>query len=266
MRVALITVLLLFSSVAGALPQDAFAPVVNPFTFRVPVGFTALPEKNRPQDCLYAFSDGKHPPLQLLISVDEAPMVQGTGLRLSPAMKRAHASVFRESWRGVSIYGRRTVSGDDRDPQIALNLYVPLRTCTVVLESQCFVERELDALIALRETLSSLKGDTHWRPDAPPPSHGIAAPGPVYLSGSGYSGFNNYRPERDYPSKPEAPEGLAIRSSIDQLFWASLVCSIPFALGWGLWMLRRRPQVAFVPTTRPLYKELKGWGGPVPRP
>ena len=193
-------------------------------------------------------------------------MDQGTGLRLSPAMKRAHASVFRETWRGVSIYGRRTVSADESDPQIALNIYVPLSTCTVVLEIQCFVEREVAALIALRETLASLKGDTHWRSDAPPPSHGIAAPGPVYSSNGGYSGFNSYRPARDYPSKSRPPEGLAIRSSIDQLFWASLVCSFPFALAWGLWMLRRRPQVAFVATQRPLYQEPKGWGGPVPRP
>jgi hypothetical protein len=263
MRLALLIVLMLSSASAAASPQDAVAPAAKPFTYHAPKGFSALPGEELPDGCLAGFiEDGEKAPVTLFVFQSARILNQRDTFVPEADLGDGFPSVFRENWHGVYIFGVRYVAGPDDALVVHVRLYVPLTDRTIWLQTQSPVTRELDALIALRQTLATCQGETNWRPDAPPVSRGAS----IYDSGGRYNGINDFTPSPGFRSKVPAPEGLAIRSSINSLFWASVVCSLPFALAWGLWMMRRRPQVAFVATTRPLYRELKGWGGPVPRP
>jgi hypothetical protein len=265
MRLALLAVLVLCSC-ASASPFDPVEPA-RPFVFQPPAGFKELSAKQKPADCLFAYSDNLHPPVQLFISQESRVMAQAEGLGIKAALRPLGSSVFRENWQGVSIYGMRTTTGEEDRLYVALNIYVPLSTCTVVLDTQCYVEREEAALLALRQTLTSLKGQTRWRKDAQPESSGVAIPGPATFERVESRSYRHDREDRrDYPRQSRSREDRSVSGSVNQLFWASFFCSMPFALIGCVFMLRHRRERGFTATKRPLYGEPRGWGGPVPPP
>lgn len=261
MRLAVLIVLL-FSASASASPFDAVEPAKSAFTYHAPKGFSPLTEAKLPDDCLAAFTeDGEKAPVTLYVFESARTLNQRDLFEPKTDLGDGFPSVFRENWQGVYIFGVRHVTGPDEALLVRLRLYVPLIDRTIWLQAESRVTRELDALIALRQTLDTCRGQTNWQKDSPPNTGSRE----IYTPRIVYGEPGSWR-EPVIPSQHSVPEGLAIRSSINSLFWASLVCALPFALAWGVWMLRRRPQTGFKATSRPLFNEPKGWGGPVPHP
>ncbi len=262
MRLAVLIVLL-FSAKAAASPFDAVEPAKSAFSHSAPEGFRPLPKPLLPQNCLAAYvENGEQAPVLLYLFESDRVLRQREEFTPETEPGDDFSSIFRESWQGVHIFGVRNVTGPDEALAVRIRLYLPLIDRTVWLQAESGVGRELDALIALRRLLATCKGQSNWQPDAPTATQSAG----IQASSYRFPPQQPYAPPPGYQSKEAAPQALAIRSSIDALFWASLICAAPFALAWGLWMLRRRPQVAFKATTRPLYNEPKGWGGPVPLP